>query len=165
MTKSTKTEMTRVKSAGVNLSGRDNRTPFVGMTQFPTEGSKAVAQKFDSAAKGAAEVGPAPLTPKLDRTNIVPLKEIIPSMPTAKGSLPIVKKASRYDSDPLVQYLRKHAQQLESNVDSFVRVVYAAPLQSRDSDFIGTPAKKKMEEQDELLDKLFDNYDRSVVGL
>lgn len=96
-------ELTRVKSAGrlsaelapsiakaamINATSRDNRTPWVGGTQFPTEGSKQKAKQFHAASVGKAEVGPAPLMGSLDKTKMVPLASVTPKMPTAKGSLP-----------------------------------------------------------------------------
>lgn len=158
---------TRVKTSADNLTGRDNRTPFIGKTQFPTEGSKAKAKSLDSASKDVAEVGPAPLTSQLDKTHQMPLKEVMITMPTAKGSLPIVKQAcTKIQADPLVQYLKKHAQQLESNVDNMIASLPPEiPMLRKDSDFVGTPAESKMQEQDALLKKLFSNYDSSAPKL
>lgn len=96
--------MTQVKSAAVkrgariggqilktaldNVTGRDNRTPFVGGTQFPTEGSKSKAKALHTASVNKAEVGPAPLMGTLDKTKMIPLGSVVPKMPTSKGSLP-----------------------------------------------------------------------------
>lgn len=77
-----------IKAAVMNLTGRDNRTPFQGGTQFPTEGSKTKARQFGQAAKNKAEVGPAPLMGKLNKTNMTTVKDVSVKMPTAKGSLP-----------------------------------------------------------------------------
>lgn len=76
------------KAATMNLTGRDNRTPFVGGTQFPTEGSKSKAKQLGDLSKSKAEVGPAPLMGKLDKTKMTTLKDVSVKMPSAAGSIP-----------------------------------------------------------------------------
>jgi hypothetical protein len=153
------------KEAQANMTGRDNRTPFVGGTQFPTEGSKSKAQSLHRASVGKAEVGPAPLMGELDKTKMVPLGSVVPKMPTAKGSLPKIGGVmpDKIASDPLVQYLKKHAKQIETNVDALATHKIERSLTDRDSDFEGTPAEAKKKEDDELLKKLFKNYGREDI--
>lgn len=114
-----------------NLSGRDNRTPFVGQTQFPTEGSKSFSKKLHTAATGKAEVGPAPLMGKLDKTKMVPLQSVTPKTLTTKGMLPMAKTGSRIENDPLVQYLQKHAKSLEDNANAMAEQKPEKPLQDK----------------------------------
>ena len=153
-------QLTRVKTAAPSFraTGRDNRTPFQGGTQFPTESSKGFARKLHGKSADKAEVGPAPLMGEMDKTKMVPLGSVVPKMPSAKGSLPMFKTGSLIADDPLVKYLQKHAKVLEDNADAFATCMIEPSLQDRDSDFSGTQAEAKKKEQDKELEALFKNY-------
>ena len=56
--------MRKISTQG-NLTGRDNRSSFVGGTQFPTESSKQQAQKSLNKTIQVAEKGPAPSMTKV----------------------------------------------------------------------------------------------------
>jgi len=122
-----------------NLTGRDNRSPFVGSTQFPTEGSKSFSRSLLSG--GSAEVGP---NPKLMSKG---------TWKSSVGRLPM-KTASK---DPLVEYISKHAAQLETNIEKMDLAGAPPPMQSEESDFSGTAADKKSKEDDDFLRSLFKN--------
>lgn len=65
---------------------------------------------------------------------------------------------NKYAQDPLVQYLKKHAKQIETNVEAFATQMIEDPVQSADSDFADTPAEKKKAEDEALLKSLFSHY-------
>lgn len=65
---------------------------------------------------------------------------------------------NRFANDPLVKYLKKYAQALETNVEALATQVLEPPMQSKDSDFQDTPAEKKKREEEEQLKKLFTHY-------
>lgn len=71
---------------------------------------------------------------------------------------------SKYENDPLVEYIEKHAKQMEDNIHAFAQQQLDAPEQAVDSDFTDTPADKKRKEDDELLRKLFTNYPGDKVA-
>ena len=154
----------RVKEAIMNLTGRDNRSPFQGGTQFPTEGSKSKSNQLGQAAKNKAEVGPAPLMGSLDKTKMHTLQNAAVKMPSARGSLPKIGSAMRFQDDPLVQYVQKHAEELKTNIDQMDLGEGATELQSEPSDFSNSQAARKKKDDDELLKKLFSNYPSESAG-
>lgn len=154
----------RVKQAVMNLTGRDNRTPFQGGTQFPTEGSKTKSDQLGQAAKNKAEVGPAPLMGTLDKTKMTTLQDVSVKMPSAKGSLPKLGAAMSFQTDPLVQYIQKHAEEIKNNIDQMDLGEKEMALQSEPVDFSNSQAERKSKDDDELLKKLFTNYSRESLS-
>jgi len=99
------------------LGGQDLRS-FKGLvSRFPTDDSKRFAGKLLKGSQGLAERGPVPskasLTPPGPK-----LQNIVPKMPSPKGSLPKIGSAGGDDmsidetikNDPLVQYMKKQAE-------------------------------------------------------
>jgi len=160
-------EMTRVNSASgrrilekvASMTGRDNRTPFVGGTQMPTLDSKSVSNQIDTSSKSRAEMGPSPSFNALEKTQHSTIHDQAVKMPSSVGSLPkLGSDMRRIEEDPLVRYLKKHAEQLEVNLADVPCQGEDFELQSEPTDFRDTSAFKKKKEEDALLRNLFDNY-------
>jgi hypothetical protein len=151
--------MTKGKVA-VEGTGRDNRTPFVGGTQFPTINASSTAKRLDSMSKSRAEVGPAPHLNALDRTGNNTIQDASVKMISPVGSLPKIgaDMSAELQNDPLVQYVQKHAQQLEANLDSMDLGGQDFELQSEPTDFRGTELSRRLKQEDELLKGLFNHY-------
>jgi len=94
--------------------GQDLRMPVLGGTRFPTDDSKQYARQLLSKSKKSAEVGPAPTVQSLKPPGPT-LQEIAPkSSSSTVGSLPKIGAAIM--KDPLIEYLRKEAKQLDDNL-------------------------------------------------
>lgn len=145
-------QKTQVKSAEAMRAGsRDNRTPFVGGTQFPTEGSKGLSRKLDQQSKAVAEQGPAPT---------------YGGMQTVKYEVPKMKIGQTSDvvaDDPLIRFLRedpdfqKQAEQLDTNIDQLLVQSSPKPIADESPNFSETVERKKREEE-ALLKELFTHY-------
>lgn len=93
------------------MSGMDGRGFSARTTNFPTKDSTSFANKQLQQSQAVAE--PAPPKP-------IGLKDVVPKMPSNKGSLPKLGEADmeRIKTDPLVQYLKqKHAEAVQDNED------------------------------------------------
>jgi hypothetical protein len=128
----------------------------MGGAKMPTVDSKNTAHVLDRAAKGKAEVGPAPSLGALNSTNQNTLQSQAVKMPSSAGSLP--KLGSAIENDPLVQYIKKHAEQLATNVDEMELGGCDIELQSEPSDFRDTDIVQKKKEEDALLKNLFTHF-------
>lgn len=142
-------------------SGRDNRTPFVGKTQFPTEGSKEPAKQHLNEAQ-KFDAGPTPSYGALNKTGIAP-KHL------SAVQIPQVSKVAQLKDDPLFRFLmttedgkesmRKLASAaLETNEKSSVKEEAEKPLHNFDP----FPSKQLTNsidvENNELLKKMFVHY-------
>jgi hypothetical protein len=137
--------------------GQDLRTPMAGGTKFPTNDSKDFSKKQLSLSQDKAEVGPAPLTAKLKPKGPT-IQDITPRISSSTvGSLPKIGQAML--NDPLIQYLRKTAMELETDEDKKpqpeVEEIKAAPVTHEDP---GPPAeaeKKGTNPHREYLKRIF----------
>jgi len=95
-----------------SMGGQDLRKGFMGMhTNFPTQDSKSLAKGLLNQSRKAAEVGPAPTVGKLNPKGPT-VQDLTPSFPSNKGSLPKIGGVMNYSEDPLVQYLKKQAEEM-----------------------------------------------------
>lgn len=152
--------MTRVKTSAQG-TGRDNRTPFVGGTQFPTANAIQPVMDRLEQSKGKAEVGPAPLMGKLDKSSTSTIKSQSVKMLTPAGMLPKLgadMSDAKFENDPLIKYLRKEAAELETNADSLPTQKLEDPVTMEAVDFSTSSMQRKMDEQEALMKSLFQNY-------
>jgi len=157
-------KLTKLSRAAMH-TGRDNRTPFVGGTQFPTSQSKALSSKLLNQSKSRAEVGPTPSMTKMDKTNLSTLHGQSVKMPSAIGSLPKVGADMTRVNDPFAAWAEKNAMKLEDNLPSLETRTPVDPLQTEPpgpADQLVETAKKR---DDELMRELFAGYpvSKSVI--
>ena len=155
------------EAASMGATSRDNRTPFTGGTQFPTEGSKTPAAQQLTQSRSLGNVGPNPSFNQLNRTGVNPISSQVPKIPQPKLAAGVAQMLD----DPLVQYLAtpagraetaKAAASLATNIDSRhgsqqpPRKFYdpVAPDGFPTKDLTDRTAL----EQDEYLRSLFINY-------
>jgi len=130
--------------------------------QLPTDDSKVFANSNLNKSQTAAEVGPAPslgqLKPKgptiqSQATRGISTRGGLPKMASLTG-----ETMANIQNDPLVQYLQKHAQELEDNLDNMPKQKSEEPL----ADEPGCPSGSHIEAQSkkqrkDVLDEMFDN--------
>ncbi len=156
--------LARVKTAAISATSRDNRTPFVGNTQFPTEGSKTQATQQLKSSKTVGVVGPNPSFNQLNRTNVNPGFKQAVQVPTPAQ----VNSVSKIANDPLIQYLqtpqgREEAQKLakvvlETNAQSAHPSTREAPLH-REDPFPSPDVVQDQENRDnDMLAQYFTNF-------
>lgn len=98
-----------------SLPGQDLRLPVMGGTKFPTGDSLSGAKSLLTKSMGSAEVGP---TPKFGRLSPPGPKihEDAPTVPGAQNLMPKVGSDMNIENDPLVQYLKKQAEDIPKKV-------------------------------------------------
>jgi hypothetical protein len=89
-------------------SGQDLRLPILGGTKFPTNDSKKSSMQNLNASQAVSQARPGGDLPGPSIQDVTP--KISPS---TAGSLPKIGHDMR--DDPLIQYLRKQAQPVETN--------------------------------------------------
>jgi hypothetical protein len=148
-----------------SMSGQDLRTPFSGGTKFPTDDSKQpIAERLEQNQQ-VAEAGPAP-APQLKP--VAPtFKEVAVKMPSAKGSLPDIgqgKIAMAIRNDPLVQFLKKEAEQLDTNIEDLLKQHLPEPEVAEPPQASVQFSQRALDQQDDVLDQLFGAYSRGRSG-
>lgn len=154
----------RIKAAAISATSRDNRTPFVGGTQFPTEGSKAQANQQLKASKTIGVVGPNPSFSQLNRTGVNPSYRQAVQVPTPAQ----VNNVAKISEDPLIKYLstpagKAEAQKLakvmlDTNLTAAHPSTREAPLH-REDPFPSPDVVQDMEDRDNaMLAKFFTNF-------
>lgn len=159
------------KDKKANLSGRDNRTPFVGNTQMPTEASKAPAKKQLQESQDMAEFGPAPAQ-KANKDNFV--KSLVDSA-VKPVKIAEVLAAMKTD-DPLLQYFRTkegakemahHKSAIETNHDTMLKARRVAkPKQDREPKIEADMVARGKADKEDALKRMFENYpgDKAVIS-
>lgn len=178
-TKSAEETRGKTKDAGIDstfkATSRDNRTPFVGSTQFPTESSKGPAGKLLGQSQGRSEVGPMPSFNQLSKEKISPLKDKSVKQLSTRGMLPKIGADMSVVNDPLIQYFasqpgqeefKKYAEQLKDNESA---MPLASPKKERVSESTN-PSDDLVRSSDEAADaklkELFENYpvEKAVIS-
>ena len=147
-----------------SLGGQDLRLPMMGGTKFPTDDSKQTAAELLDRSRTAAEVGPAPTVLQL-KPQGPKLKEVAVKMPSSQGSLPQIgesKLAQVIRNDPLVQYLKKEAELLPTNLDEMLEGDPALEQASAPPQVTKEFARRALDQQDDILDKLFGGYSQEL---
>ena len=98
-----------------SLPGQDLRLPVMGGTKFPTKDSLAGPKSLLTKSLGKTEVGPAPSLSSLNPTG-PGIKDIAPVPPGAPNLMPKVGSDMNIENDPLVQYLKKQAEDIPKKV-------------------------------------------------
>jgi hypothetical protein len=154
MTKAVK-ELLKLSS----MTGRDLRytTPFTA--NMPTEDSKQPAYRTLAMSQKVGRVGPGQVgtPPKMPGPTV---KDMAPPSPTTKGDLPKMgaDMSDRITNDPLVQYLGKHAAELETNLEDMKKEENRpAPRQMFDPHLTGDAVDSARKDRD-ILEELFANH-------
>jgi hypothetical protein len=173
--KNDETTKTAGVSAGFKTTGRDNRTPFVGKTQFPTEGSKGVAGKLLGQSQSRTEVGPLPSFGALSKENVSTVQSKAVKQLSPVGSLPKLGAAMSFVNDPLIQYFstqpgqeefRKYAEKMKDNEAETPKGKSVAEKQSENPDPSADAVTRSAGQTDEKLKELFANYptEKAVIS-
>jgi hypothetical protein len=150
--------MTKVVTELLKLSamtGRDMRYTMPFPANPPTEDSKILANRRLSQSQkiGRPDPGRLGAPPKPPGPEI---KDMTPPTPTTKGDLP--KMGAAMSDDPLVQYLRKHAAELETNIEMMKKEENRpAPRQDFDPHLTEEAVSSARKDRD-ILDDLFENH-------
>jgi hypothetical protein len=145
-----------------SLAGQDLRSPMLGGAKMPTDDSKQTAANLLGRSQRSADVGPAPTVSQL-KPQGPKLKEVAVKMPSNQGSLPELgqpKIAAAIRNDPLVQYLKKEAMQLDTNLDELLRGEAAQELTSAPPQVTKEYARRALDQQDDILDRMFSDYSK-----
>lgn len=160
------------KAAVGNLTGRDNRSPFIGGTQFPTESAKQPAQQKLDESIDVAEAGPAPLTPKA-RTNYSKTMDQATKIP---GGWTLPSPQEKTAMDAITKYLTKtaagrqelvkHAKALETNEKDLKRMDMPKPMKTGPAHPADDAVARGKRDTDEKLKELFSHYptEKAVIS-
>lgn len=160
------------KAAVGNLTGRDNRSPFIGGTQFPTESAKQPAQQKLDESIDVAEAGPAPLTPKA-RTNYSKTMDQATKIP---GGWTLPSPQEKTAMDAITKYLTKtaagrqelikHAKALETNEKDLKRMDTPKPMKTGPAHPADDAVARGKRDTDDKLKELFSHYptEKAVIS-
>jgi hypothetical protein len=123
---------------------------------FPTDDSKAKAGQLLNDSQKSAEVGPTPSIGQLAPTGPTVQTQSVQGL-TQRGSLPKLAGVIMIESDPLVQYLKKHAAVLEQNIDDMPTDDETQPQAIGDTDPDSDTVTRSNKARKDVLDDLFDN--------
>lgn len=142
-----------------SLGGQDLRAKFSGMhANMPTKDSTAYAGKLLN--QSSAEVGPMPKMNKSGPT----LRQLTPPSPTNTGGLPKMSSDTRFEKDPLVQWIQKQAEELDRNEDMMFDETGEAPTQVESLNLSDKAHEKARQNREMLLAKLFENKTAPIAG-
>jgi hypothetical protein len=136
------------KASMTGLDLRRNSGPF---TNLPTEDSKSYSNKLLQQSQKISVQAAKPKGPAL--------KDLTPPSFTNKGDLPKLgaDMSDKIANDPLVRYLKKHAEALETNGDDKVTVTLPEPLQEYPVECSTKKIDELRKARKDFLDNLFDN--------
>lgn len=143
-----------------SMAGQDLRSPMLGGVKMPTDDSKQTAADLLERSQKSADVGPAPTALQL-KPQGPKLKEVAVKMPSNQGSLPEIgqpKVATAIQNDPLVQFLKKEAMQLDTNFDEMLRGEPEKEQASAPPQVTKEYAKRALSQQDDFLERMFSDY-------
>lgn len=140
-----------------SLAGQDLRIPVMGGTQFPTQDSLQYSKSLLQKGRNAMEMSSSSNPNQLGKSGPT-TKDITPNLGTTKGDLPQFKGASmdKIANDPLVQYLKKQAQDSPSEL-GLDSVGMDPPKSSPDASFSEEMYNSFRQHHQDTLKKLFEN--------
>lgn len=142
--------MSKAKRKSASDAGQDLRMPVMGGTKFPTNDSKQFAKKQFQMSN--AEVGP--IQPSRKGAKI---EDIIPKYGAAKKASEAMDPVL---NDPLVQYLKKEAAAIDTNVEDMA-TGNAEPSVTKDCPHPTENAQEKGKDGEGFLKKIF-SHDSSA---
>ena len=152
--------MTRVVKELLKLSsmtGRDMRYTMPFPANMPTEDSKQLSTRILASSQKIGRPTGVGTPPKPSGPSV---KDLAPPSSSTKGDLPKMgaDMSDRIANDPLVKYLQKHADQLETNLEAMKKEENRpAPRQEFDPHLTSDAVSSARKDRD-ILKELFEAH-------